>query len=445
MHSSSLRENECYYKIENYAMKCRLYPNKEVAQKIDAAIYGIQSFYNCTLYEMFSNHNLLTERRKKIKNGNEENGVVHFPDYKAIGSVEWKHKVISEHPVIDNAPSSAITCKSGVISDMKRSLGKNPIEYQKPMFYNKAKPRRSYSYQETYRKITFSSNENVIYVNLAKIGTCKIRGWNKNIRFDKDGAINFADFCKEQALLGKSITLTISKDNCCDYWIVFKLPYVFKPMANKTENAIGIDVGIKDLAILSDGTKYENKKLKAKQKGLERKLSRQLCRRQGYRNEEFRAKIKKGEQIDVSKRYQETQLRLSKLHRDIARKRNNYNNCVTTDIIAKNGFIGVESLNVKGMYKNRNMAKYLADAAMGDILQKLKYKADWYDRTVQPIDRWDPSSQKCSCCGYIQSTLTLENREWDCPKCGTHHDRDINAALNIKKSALEIYNNNCNI
>lgn len=170
MSSSSLRENEHYYKIENYAMKCRMYPNKEVAQKIDAAIYGIQSFYNCTLYEMFSNHNLVTERKKKNKNGDEENEIVHFPDYVAIGSVEWKHKVISEHPVINDAPSSAITCKSGVISDMKRSLGKNPIEYQKPMYYNKEKPRRSYSYQETYSKMTFSDNDNVAYINLAKIG-----------------------------------------------------------------------------------------------------------------------------------------------------------------------------------------------------------------------------------------------------------------------------------
>lgn len=167
MCNNSLKKNERYYKIENYAMKCRLYPNKEIARKIDAAIYGIQSFYNCTLYEMFSNHSLLTERDKKVKDG-EEKGVVHCPDYKAIGSVEWRHKIIGEHPAIDCAPISAITCKSGVISDMKRSLGKKAIEYQKPRFYNKKKTRTSYSYQETYNKITFSDNDNVAYIKPRK-------------------------------------------------------------------------------------------------------------------------------------------------------------------------------------------------------------------------------------------------------------------------------------
>lgn len=225
---------------------------------------------------------------------------------------------------------------------------------------------------------------------------------------------------------------------------MFKLPFAFNSMADKAENVVGVDVGIKDLAILSDGTKYENKKFKAKQKRLERKLNRQLSRRQGYSNEQFRNKLNNGEQVEVSKRYHETQLRLSRLHRDIARKRNNYNNCVTTDIVAKSGFIGVETLNVKGMFKNRSLAKALSDAAMGDILQKLKYKSDWYGRTIQPIDRWAPSSKRCSCCGYVRPKLSLEVREWDCPKCGAHHDRDVNAAINIKNIALETYHSQNN-
>ena len=440
----SLRENECYHKIENYPMKCRLYPNKEIAQKIEAAIYGIQSFYNCTLYEMFSNKNLVVERKKKTKDGKEGDEVVHFPDFKAIGSVEWKHKVIGEHPLIDNAPSSAITCKSGVIADMKRSLGKNPIEFQKPMFYNKAKPRMSYSYQDTYNKITFSDNDNVLYMNLAKIGVCKIRGWNKRLRFDGRGEIDFPEFCKQQAALKNQITVTIAKDNCGDYYITFKLPYVYNPKSDKPNTKTGIDVGVKDVAILSDGTKYENKRFKADKEKLERKLNRQLCRRQGYRNEEFRKRIKNGEKLSVSKRYQETQLRLSKLHRDIARKRNYYNNCVTTNIIEKSGFIGVESLNIKGMFKNHNLAKALSDVSMGNILQMLKYKADWYGREIQAIDKWTPSSKKCSCCGYVLPKLSLSVREWDCPECGTHHDRDVNAAINIRESALEIHNSQNN-
>ena len=164
-----------------------------------------------------------------------------------------------------------------------------------------------------------------------------------------------------------------------------------------------------------------------------------MSRRQGSSNEEFRDGYKQNKDMIVSKTYQRTQLKLSKLHRKIARKRENYNHNITTKIINTYSFIGIETLNVTGMFRNRHLSNALSDAAMGEILSMLKYKAEWYDRIIQPISQWSPSSKRCSCCGYIRPKLGLHIREWQCPKCGTIHDRDVNAAINILYYALLIY------
>ena len=149
MKDTGLRENEKYYLIPQYTMKCRIYPNKETAQKIDDAIHAIYCFYNCTVWEIYNNYACTTE---KFKSGSDTEKV-HFVDFKMIGSVEWKKKMAAEHPQIQNAISSAITCKTGIIADMKRSFGKKPIEFQEPPYYSKRKPRNSYSYQETFGKV----------------------------------------------------------------------------------------------------------------------------------------------------------------------------------------------------------------------------------------------------------------------------------------------------
>lgn len=150
-----LRDNEKYYLIPQYTMKCRLYPNKEAARKIDDAIYAMQSFYNCTVWEIYNNFACTNAKHKINKETQiETEEIIHFVDFKKIGSVEWKKKMIAEHPVIANGVSSAITCKSGIIADMKKAFGKCFIEGMKPPYYEKAKPRRSYSYQETLIKLS---------------------------------------------------------------------------------------------------------------------------------------------------------------------------------------------------------------------------------------------------------------------------------------------------
>lgn len=434
---NSLKQNVRYYLVPNYPMKCRLYPNKETAQKIDEAIYAIQCFHNCIVWKIFNEHQFTTEKKKKSKDKTVPNETVHFLSASQVGNAETRAKIIVEHPIVDAAPSGAIMTKYGVKTDIVKSIGKKPIEYQSPNYYNKKHPRTSYSYQETFGKISCHNNENTLYINLAKIGVCKIRGWNKNIRFDSNGIIDFLSYITINKK--KQVGITISKDNCGDYWICFKLQNVYKPMKNDNGKSVGVDVGVKDIAILSDGTKFENKKFKKIEERHLELLQRKLSRRQGWSNQDFRKQHKTDKIIQPSKSYQRTQQKISRLNRKIAQRRTYYNNVITRKIVEDNAFIGVETLNVKGMFKNKHLAKSLADAAIGDILRMLKYKSDWHNRIIQPIDMWIPSSKRCSNCGYIMKSMPLNIRDWTCPQCGVHHDRDINAAKNIKYFALLAY------
>lgn len=162
-----------------------------------------------------------------------------------------------------------------------------------------------------------------------------------------------------------------------------------------------------------------------------------MSRRNGFANEEFRKEYKKDKTLKVSKGYDEIRLAYAKLEREICRKRNDYYNNITSEIIGSNSFIGIETLNVTGMFRNRHLSYALSDAAMGTILEMIKYKADWYGRECVAIGRWTPSSKKCNQCGYIYKELKLSERAWKCPICGTNHDRDINASINIYNYAKE--------
>ena len=251
---------------------------------------------------------------------------------------------------------------------------------------------------------------------------------NRNVR-----SWNFTESRK------KVFGVTVSKDNCGDYWLVVKLQTVWLPdkASEKKKVPIGVDVGIKDIAITSEGQKYENKHFARSMKRKKRRLNRKVSRRQGWSNIKFREAHKKDKELKPSKGYERSKLKLAKLERKIARRRENYNHNVTLDIVQSASFIGIESLNVKGMMANHHLAYALNDAAMYDVLSKLKYKSEWRHVPVKEIGQWEPSSKTCSVCGYKRKNLSLSVREWTCPECGSHHDRDVNAAINIRNFALK--------
>ncbi len=180
---------------------------------------------------------------------------------------------------------------------------------------------------------------------------------------------------------------------------------------------VGIDLGLTDLYITSDGFKSGNprhlKKHEAKLVYLQRMLSRK----------------KKG-----SKNRNKMRLKVARLHAKIADCRMDATHKATRKLINENQVVYVENLAVKNMMKLPTLAKAIADANWGEFVRQLHYKGDWAGRNVVEIDRWFPSSKRCSTegCGFVNESLPLNVRKWTCPMCGTRHDRDVNAAKNIK-------------
>src|SRR5699024_2809727 len=137
-----------------------------------------------------------------------------------------------------------------------------------------------------------------------------------------------------------------------------------------------------------------------------------------------------------AKNYQKQKVKVARLHEKVMNQREDYLNKLSTEIIKNHDVICMEDLNVKGMLRNQKLAKSIADVSWSAFVAKLEYKANWYHKTLVKISRWYPSSQLCSNCGHRDGRKSLEIREWKCPACHEHHDRDINASKNILAEGL---------
>lgn len=189
-----------------------------------------------------------------------------------------------------------------------------------------------------------------------------------------------------------------------------------------SQPSVGVDVGVKTLAMLSDGKQYENQVLLRSELNHLKRLNRRLSRRQMGSHRWYKAKGQ-----------------LSRFHQRIANRRADYLHKMTTEITSAYEVVGIEDLNVAGMIKNHRLALSLVDAAFGEIRRQLTYKSEWFGGKLVTIDRFFPSSRLCSNCGSINHELELEDREWTCQNCGAHHDRDFNASVNIEDEALQIF------
>jgi len=234
--------------------------------------------------------------------------------------------------------------------------------------------------------------------------------------------IGWATFYKSREMEGTIKSATVSQRPSGWYIsILCELPDVSPsvPIEPTIENSVGIDVGISSLLVESNGHKVPS--LKAYRK-LERKLKREqrrLSRKQKGSNNRFKQ-----------------QLRVAKVHEDIANVREDYTHKQSTRLVSENQAVFAEDLNIQGMVKNRHLAKSLTDASMGQLLLMLEWKAKRDGKPFHMIDRWYPSSKTCSCWGHKLDELKLSVREWTCPECGSRHDRDINAAMNIQIEGL---------
>jgi putative transposase len=226
---------------------------------------------------------------------------------------------------------------------------------------------------------------------------------------------------KHRDFEGKIKSCTISKTPTNEYFVSILVDTSNDFKFEKTNKTIGIDLGLKDFLITSEGYKYKNnrytktyaKKLKIQQQHLSRK--------------------QKG-----SKKYEEQRLKVARLHKKITNSRVDNLHKISTDLIKKYDTIILEDLNIKGMVKNHKLSKHISDASWGTFISFLEYKAKWHDKEILKVDRFFPSSKTCNCCGYINQNLKLDMREWICPSCNTNLDRDINASKNILKEGLKI-------
>jgi putative transposase len=239
----------------------------------------------------------------------------------------------------------------------------------------------------------------------------KISAWAKRILvLPQIGECRIADSL--DAWPQKPAMVTVRRDVCGDYWISYATET--PALERAPERMIGVDVGITDLAVTSDGWKSgQLKGLKDKAAQL-RRYHRRVSRR-----------------IKGSKRRAEAKRRLARLHRRIADARKDFTHKISTHIASSASVVVMETLNVAGLLKNHNLARSLSDAAMSELHRQINYKVARRGGTAIRVDRWAPTSKVCSGCGHRTGDMPLSVRSWTCPGCGSEHDRDVNAARNV--------------
>lgn len=251
------------------------------------------------------------------------------------------------------------------------------------------------------------------------------------VRFDfkswkvKIPKVGWVKLCKNKAFDLSEVklgTLTVTRDKCGEYWctILTEDGISTPPKAKvEKETAIGIDLGIKDLAVLSDGTKYHNPKYYETSQRRLKRLQQRLSRKVKGSANRIRAKN-----------------RLAKYSRYISNCRADYLHKLSTSLVRSYNTICIEDLNVEGMLQNHHLAKSISSVSWNEFRRMLTYKCEWHGKNLLVIGRFEPSSKTCNCCGYVYKDLKLSERKWECPQCGSTLDRDVNAAKNIRDIAL---------
>lgn len=244
----------------------------------------------------------------------------------------------------------------------------------------------------------------------------------KNVKFScSDKYTKYLDKYKDAI---KSATLSKSKSGKYFLSILVNSDEIIIKENKPHNDFIGLDLGIKDFIITSEGKTYENIKIKRNNNKKLVKLNRLLSRKQKGSKNKNKARIK-----------------LARFYEKLNNKKENYLHLVTNQLLNENQVIVIESLNVKGMMQNHKLAKSIQELSLYRFKEMLRYKSDWHGNSIVEIDRFYPSSKLCSVCGYKKDDLRLKDRKWACPDCGSIHHRDINAAINILNEGKRLLNN----
>lgn len=269
-------------------------------------------------------------------------------------------------------------------------------------FKSKHKSRKAFSFHQGYT------------LQNGQIQMPKTSGWVK--------------FKMHRPFEGVPKTITVFQEPTGKFYISIVAHTPETPPEKRTihaDSAVGIDLGIKDFAITSDGEIFTN----------QQHLRTQL-RRLKRANKKLSRRFKKGAK-EQSKNYYKQKIKVARLYEKTRFQRDNYTGEISAQLLKEYDTVFIEDLNIKGMVKNKKLSRAISDMGWGQFVSKLEAKAEQTGKNVIKVNRYFPSSKTCSGCGHIKNDLELKDRSWECKNCGAYHDRDINAAKNIKQKGLE--------